>query len=949
MYMLRKNALWLIIACLSSTHLQAQFISEENAPGAFAVVSGNSATAIYVDSSETFLVRKAATFLQSDIMMVTGRQPVLLHRLPASGNVIIIGTAGSSAIIGRLIAAKKLDAGNLRGKWETYRLQVVEKPFTGAGAALVIAGSDRRGTAYGIFELSRQMGVSPWYWWADVPVKQKKEVYVRKGAYLFGPPSVKYRGFFINDEAPAFSGWTKEKFGGVNHRVYEKVFELLLRLKANYLWPAMWGNAFNDDDTLNPKLADAYGIVMGTSHHEPMLRAQQEWKRYGKGLWNYERNKDTLQAFWKKGIEHMGTHESIVTIGMRGDGDEPMTQGTAINLLENIVKDQRGIIEKVTAKPPAATPQLWALYKEVQDYYDQGMRVPDDVTLLLCDDNWGNIRKLPKPGEKPRAGGYGIYYHFDYVGGPRNYKWLNTIPIARTWEQMHLADQYKANQIWIVNVGDIKPLEFPTSFFLDYAWNTGNWPAERLDEYTRLWAEEQFGKQYATAIANILTKYTLYNSRRKPELLSPETYSLVNYREAETVVADYNNMVNEANAISDQLPAVYRDAFYQLVLYPVQACANLNELYFTIAENRLFAKQQRARTNVVAQIATQLFLADSIYAAFYNHMMAGGKWNHMMDQTHIGYTYWQQPPVNVMPAVTRIQIPAEAAMGMAIEGSEAWWPNETGEAALPEFDVYNKQSHYIEIFNRGKAAFDFNASTLPSWLHITPAKGTIEQQQRLWITVDWQKAPSGRHRIPINITGTGGSRVQVMAVINNPSAPKPGEVTGFMEGNGYVSIEAEHYTHAITASPVTWQRIANIGRTGAGITPFPVTAPSIPPGGNSPRLEYRIYTTDTGAVKVQVYCSPSLNFNNDGLRYGISFDDDTPQVMNLQADKSNKAWEQTVADNINITISTHHLAKPGTHVLKFWMTDPGVVLQKVVVDLGGVQPSYLGPPESFHR
>lgn len=478
------------------------------------------------------------------------------------------------------------------------------------------------------------MGVSPWYWWADVPVKKKKEVYVRKGTYLFGPPSVKYRGFFINDEAPAFSGWTKEKFGGVNHQVYEKVFELLLRLKANYLWPAMWGNAFNDDDTLNPKLADAYGIVMGTSHHEPMLRAQQEWKRYGSGQWNYERNKDTLQAFWKKGIEHMGTHESIVTIGMR---------------------------------------------------------VPDDVTLLLCDDNWGNIRKLPRPGEKPRAGGYGIYYHFDYVGGPRNYKWLNTISIARTWEQMHLADQYKANQIWIVNVGDIKPMEFPTSFFLDYAWNTGSWPAERLDEYTRLWAEEQFGKQYAAAIANILTKYTQYNARRKPELLSHGTYSLINYREAEIVINDYIALADEAEKINRQLPSEYKDAFYQLVLHPVKACANLNKLYVTVAKNRLYAKQQRAGTNAVADSAAQLFAVDSLLAAYYNHVMASGKWNHMMDQTHIGYTYWQQPPVNAMPAVTRLKIPAEAAMGVAIEGSEAWWPNETGEAVLPEFDVYRQQ------------------------------------------------------------------------------------------------------------------------------------------------------------------------------------------------------------------------------------------------------------------
>ena len=336
------------------------------------------------------------------------------------------------------------------------------------------------------------------------PLKKRRKFILKNGIYNYGSPSVKYRGIFINDEAPAFSGWAKEKFGGVNHFVYEKIFELMLRLKANYLWPAMWGNAFNDDDTLNPILANQYGIVMGTTHHEPMLRAQQEWKRYGKGMWNYDSNEVVLKAFWKKGIENMDSRESIVPIGMRGDGDMPMTEGSNIALLERIVKDQRQIIADVTKKPASETPQLWALYKEVQDYYDKGMRVPDDVTLLLCDDNWGNIRKLPKPGDKPRAGGYGIYYHFDYVGDPRNYKWLNTNSIPRVWEQMNLAYEYGVDRIWIVNVGDLKPMELPISFFLDYAWNTKKWNADNISDYTTQWSEQIFGQQYAKEIAKFI-------------------------------------------------------------------------------------------------------------------------------------------------------------------------------------------------------------------------------------------------------------------------------------------------------------------------------------------------------------------------------------------------------------------------------------------------------------
>ncbi len=408
-------------------------------------------------------------------------------------------------------------------------------------------------------------------------------MYIKKGTYQYGPPSVKYRGIFINDEAPAFSGWTKEKFGGVNHLVYEHMFELLLRLKANYLWPAMWGNAFNDDDTLNPVLANKWGIVMGTSHHEPMSRAQQEWKRYGKGQWNYDSNETVLKDFWRKGIENMDHHESIVTIGMRGDGDMPMTQGTAISLLERIVADQRKIIEDVTGKPASETPQDWALYKEVQAYYDKGMRVPDDVTLLLCDDNWGNIRKLPKLTDKPRSGGYGIYYHFDYVGDPRNYKWINTNNIARVWEQMHLAYEYDVRNIWIVNVGDLKPMEFPISFFLDYAWNVNKWNEDNLNDYYTQWAAKQFGSTYAKEIGDILEKYAQYASRRKPELLDENTYALKDYNEFENVVEQWNDLEKKAEKINGLLPQEYKDAYFELVLHPVEAFANLHRLYIWLS------------------------------------------------------------------------------------------------------------------------------------------------------------------------------------------------------------------------------------------------------------------------------------------------------------------------------------------------------------------------------
>src|SRR4030095_2549633 len=520
---MKKIFLFIFISCFVFIVSNAQLISETKTPNSFSL----SNAFIYVEPNDFSLVKRSAELLQNDIEMVTGKKPVIINNTSAatSGNIIVIGSLEKSSLIKKLIAEKKIP-NTIKNKWEAYRVESITKPFTGFKNALIIAGSDRRGTAYGVFEVSKRIGVSPWYWWADVPVKKKPEIFINSNTYLTDAPKVKYRGIFINDEAPALSGWTREKFGGFNHTFYEKVFELILRLKGNYLWPAMWGNAFYYDDSLNIKSADEYGIVIGTSHHEPLMRAHEEWKYYGKGQkWNYDSTEAGLKEFWRGGMQR-AWNEKIVSVGMRGDGDAPMSRETATGLLERIVKDQRQIIEDVTGRPASETPQLWALYKEVQDYYEKGMRVPDDVTLLLCDDNWGNIRKLPKLNEKPRKGGYGIYYHFDYVGGPRNYKWINTNNIARVWEQMHLAWEYNARQIWIVNVGDIKPMEFPISFFLDYAWDPDKWDQNNLRSYYTKWAEQQFGPSYAKEIGDIIRKYSQYASRRKPELLDRKSTRL---------------------------------------------------------------------------------------------------------------------------------------------------------------------------------------------------------------------------------------------------------------------------------------------------------------------------------------------------------------------------------------------------------------------------------------
>jgi hypothetical protein len=928
-------------------------------------VQGKVAAAIYVDSGDHAGVVRAAGDLAADVARVTGSTPAMVHDEKSLGaNVVLAGTIGKSMLIDRLVREGKIDASGVRGKWEAFIIQVVSKPLPGVTSALVIAGSDKRGTIYGNYDLSEQIGVSPWHFWADVPVVHKDALFVKAGKYGEGEPAVKYRGIFLNDESPGLSGWVNEKYGmapvtnhagepgdvvNMGREFYSKVFELILRLKGNYLWPAMWNNAFNEDDPQNARLADEYGIVMGSSHHEPMLRAQKEWTRHGSGPWDYAKNADVLGNFWTEGIRRNKDYESLITIGMRGDGDMPMAGASLdanIKLMEKIVSDQRRIIAEQVNPDVTKVPQLWALYKEVQDYYDNGMRVPDDVTLLWCDDNWGNIRRLPTAEERKRSGGAGVYYHFDYVGGPRNYKWINTNPIPKIWEQMNLALEYGADRVWIVNVGDLKPMEFPIDFFLSFARDPKRWPKEKVGEFTRLWAEREFGGAHGAEIADIVSKTLKYNARRKPELLEPATYSVTDYQEAERVVAEYKAIVAAAEKISADLPERARDAFFQLVTHPAKANAIVTEMYVTAARNRVYVAQERASANRMFAQTHALFQADIDLTDYYNHTMARGKWNHMMDQTHIGYTNWQQPPRNTMPAVMELELSSPPALGVAIEGSDAAWPAERKDAVLPGFDVFNRPRRYIEVFNRGTEPFEFTATASAPWIAVSALKGTVDSDQRLWVSVDWSKAPQGTSSGSVSVSGAG-STVTVKVHASNPAVPAKAALRGFVEADGYVSIEAEHFTRKVDAGPVHWDKIDDYGRTLSAMTLFPVTAASAAPP-QAPCLEYEMYLFDSEKVEVEAILSPTLNFvPGRGLRYAISFDDETPQVIDALARNSLRDWETTVKDSVRKVKSSHTLHGSGYHTLKFWMVDPALVLEKLVVNLGGVKPSNLGPPESY--
>lgn len=622
----------------------------------------------------------AVANLQTDMERVLGHRPTL-HEGTAPEGAILVGTVGKN----REIDALGIEG--LKGCREKFVITTIE-------GRVVIAGSDKRGTIYGVYELSRQLGVSPWYWWADVPIEPRSEAYVLPGTYTDGEPAVEFRGIFLNDEAPCLTSWVKNTYGTGygDHRFYSRVFELLLRLKANMLWPAMWGWAFYADDPENSSTADKMGIIIGTSHHEPMARNHQEWARHRReyGAWNYQTNQKIIDQFFREGIERIKDTEDMVTIGMRGDGDEAMSEEADTELLQRIVKNQRRIIADITGKPAKKTTQVWALYKEVLDYYDKGMRVPDDVIMLLCDDNWGNVRRVPTTDkERNHPGGWGLYYHVDYVGAPRNSKWLNVTPSHNMWEQLTLAYDYGIQRMWILNVGDLKPMEYPITLFLDMAWNPSSVTLDVVESHTVPFCAEQFGPDQAKEAARLLHRISKLNGRCTAEMLDARTYN-IETGEWRQVADDYMRIEAEALRQYITLEPQYRDAYQQIILFPVQAMANLHQMYYAQAMNLHLHAKGDPDANIWADRVSEAFRRDSLLCAAYNHDIAGGKWNGMMTQKHIGYRSWNDNfPRDMMPRTLRIDNPTAGGYTFKMEH---------GVVAI-------EAEHYYEAKNADKAAW----------------------------------------------------------------------------------------------------------------------------------------------------------------------------------------------------------------------------------------------------
>ncbi|KAF2023272.1 hypothetical protein EK21DRAFT_81310 [Setomelanomma holmii] len=881
----------------------------------------------------------------------------------SSAGAIIVGTIGNSSLIDGMIASGQLDVNAIEGQWESYVSTFVENAGNGTGSAIVIAGSDRRGTIYGIYDVSEQIGVSPWYWFADVSFQSHDSIYALKTTKTQKPPSVKYRGFFINDEAPALTGWANKiypqspygaPFGAV---FYSHVFELMLRLKGNYLWPAMWNGMFNVDDPRNQPLADEYGVVMGTSHTEPMARATQEWNKIAKGTdtsWSWATNNATLYKYFTEGIQRAAPYENVITVGMRGYSDTAASADVRTNVLEATVNAQQEILTNVLGNA-SEVPQMWCLYKEVQDYFEAGMKVPDWVTLLWTEDNWQNIRRLPVGDEKKRSGGAGVYYHFDYVGDSRNYKWLDTIQLQKTYEQMKLAKDRDADRIWIVNVGDIKPAEIALSHWFDIAYDMDSYDETSVPEWTTAWAARNFGSEHAEAIAEIVDEYGTLSNMRKFEWVEPSSFSILNYEEADGILARWTSIAKKAQAISDALPAETYPGFYQCVLHRVLAGANFVDLQIAGARNIIYAQMGRNSANKWMQHVIDAMNKDNNLTRIY-HTLLNGK---------------QQPMRQSSPDLRYVQVLERSLagdMGVAVEGSnatipgdDAWHSNGGGSLNLPNITPFTPK-RWIEIASRGTGAFSWNISADP-FITLSQKAGTIgpnDPDVRVYVDVDWTQVADGfGKKSTLNISsstdyGTQGGNPQVIVQVNKTSIPSNFSV-GFVESAGQLAFEAEHYTRTSSAGNLSYMTLPKYGRTLSAVKLDSGLAEGLT-SATAPVLEYDFVTftptTATKGLNLTLILSPSLNVNPKKPLAYIAQIDDKPEVRRQYViDRPQPDfpvnWGTAVANNAWYNTTNWGAVAAGKHTLKLWLVESNVILQKVVLDLGGVVYSHNGPPESF--
>jgi hypothetical protein len=947
----------------------------------FTAFDGRTVAAITYDRRADVPIRKAAALLSHDLTRLTGRTPIVGPQLESAGDGIVVGLA-TSPYIAQLLHKNGISTAPIAGKWETYGRAVVPAPWDARHKALVIFGSDTRGTIWGVIDLTREMGVSAWEWWADVKIRRVDRISVAARLRYSKVPSVKYRGFFIN--TGRLQIWAAKTFdpkqGGIGPKTYERVFKLMWRLKANTLWPAMSDHdiVFNEVPA-NYDLAKDYAIIRGSSHVEMLLRNNShEWNPKTMGPYNWVTNKQRMIEYWRQAVERFGRYDNLYTVGLRGADDFPMEGASTPQQMARVVSDaiaaQRGILSETLHRPAEEIPQVFTPYKEIAAAYNtRQLKLPADVILNWSDDNFGYMMQLDNRAERKRPGGAGVYYHATFWGAPAAYLWLGSTDPSLMWEEMSKAYHFDARKLWILNVGSIKPVELLTDFFLAMAFDMDAFksPAS-VQAYLRDWAGRNFGPQYQDRIASILWRYYKLGFDRNPELASfSTTFPESSVRQSRFDILDfgdenarraaaYRSLMEESARVMAAMPADRKAAFYELVQYTIDTGGNLSLRQLDLDKSLAYGLQHRASANTYAEEAKAAQDGIAADTRRFNDEIANGKWRGMITD------YPHALPNYEAPYIPHWQAPPDARnCGVQVEGGGyfddvGWWT-----PTLPSFHrELGEHSYYLDVFTEAPIDEGWSAEPSAPWIHIDDRSGRFSKaaasfEQRIRVSVDWARAPL-QGEGTVTVTCSAGK--QPLPVHLRIAPPDQDKGASFIDSQGVVSMYAAHADVMSGA----WNVLNGVGHTGADLESdldlTPVDVGDRAAFARAPRAVYRFatgvqdhdysfpnYVIDDVAT-IKAIALPTFPITKgDKLRIAVSLDGGAPKVLDFRVVYYGAKWRQNVLDN-EAVVALHDVPlAPGSHTLSVTALDPGVTLDRLEIDLAGASHAYSPVPETRIR
>lgn len=947
-------------------------------------------------------VKKIAGKVAKDVEGTLSFCPEICETVVPAKQAVIAVTAGSGKLA-ETLCGKISKLGQVEGKRESYAFIVAENPVEGIESALVIYGSDKLGTIYGLFHLSELLGVTAMVDWGDCQyVKQDSFVLKEEDSFVSKEPSVKYRGFFINDEWPCCGNWATSHFGSFNAKMYDHIFEYLLRMKGNYLWPAMWAENFMLDgpDLESMKLADEYGIYIGMSHHEPCMRSGAEYSKvrgpkspYG-DAWSYVTNKEGILRFWEDGVKRSIGHNVFPTVGMRGENDSKMLGEDSlisdnVRLLKEIITKQREMIHEHLETDGKKVPQLFAVYKEVEDYYfgggsEEGLRgfeELEDVTLLLCEDNWGNMRALPEAFERNHKGGFGMYFHLDYHGDPVSYEWVSSTELSKIWEQMTEAYEYGVKELWIVNVGDVKFQEFPLNYFMDLAYDFEKWGSlapNSTKEYTKAWIESMFGsytsKEEREEIQEVLEGYLKINALRKPEALNDTVYHPAHYLECEKLLSLCGKLEEKNERLWKTLEERgMGDAYFSMIYFSAEASFNLLKMHLYSGKNHLYASQGKAVANEYDKLVEACIEKDE---ALKTQMaeFKDGKWAGMELASHIGFTNWNDEDWRY-PVRHIVRLPKKPRLVVTRADKTQHYTNQYFPITLviDDFVVSSSKKAKIQIANGGQGsvkwkiqegarkvgldgiAHESGEESRCEWLEFSRTSGETALQDEVEISLKEENLPLGEEvSCSFEIkTETEFVPVLVKALKKDTSALPAG---AFLAEHGMFVMDAVHYADKqaglYEGEAVEFKELYDFGKYQSGIKAFPVTA-SFDSKENAPSVTYELYSEEEKDCFLNLYTSPANPLIYGGkLSMEVSVNEEFGKLVEFTEDgyKGGEPgcipWEQAVLNQEHVG-STEISLKKGLNKIIVFAREAGMVLERLVIYPKDMERavSYLGEKE----